>query len=114
VRDHALPLQIRRCATVREADGLAMSSRNVYLDAKDRVAAAVLHRALGQTRAAWQRGERQPAALAAIGAGVIASEPRATLDYFEVRGARAYVAARFGKDGPRVTRLIDNLLLGDA
>jgi pantoate--beta-alanine ligase len=110
VRDLAFPLVIRRCPTVREPDGLALSSRNVYLSPADRAAAPVLARALAAVRAAWARGERDPEVLARAGTAVISQEPRATLDYLAVRGGRAYVAARFGGDG-RVTRLIDNQLL---
>ena len=109
--DLAFPLRLRRCATVREVDGLAMSSRNVYLSPADRAAAPVLFRALSAARQAWVEAERAPDRLASLGASVVASEPRATLDYFVVRGARAYVAARFGGVGSRVTRLIDNMLL---
>lgn len=109
VRDLAFPLVVRRCPTVREPDGLAMSSRNVYLGASDRAAATVLHRALLAVRRAWAGGERDADSLARLGKASIAAEPRATLDYFEVRGARAYVAARFAGPGSRPTRLIDNM-----
>lgn len=113
VRDLGFPLTLRRCATVREPDGLARSSRNVYLDAADRAAAPVLYAALCAVRDAWRRGERDPDALARAGAEVVAREPRATLDYLVVRDGRAYIAARFGRDGARRTRLIDNLRLDE-
>ncbi|MEZ5965670.1 MAG: pantoate--beta-alanine ligase [Planctomycetota bacterium] len=111
VRDLGFPLVVRRCPTVREADGLALSSRNVYLGEADRRAAPVLFRALQAARAAWAGGERDAQALGRIGAAVIATEPLASLDYFEVRGNRAYVAARFAGPASRPTRLIDNLCL---
>ncbi|MET0553105.1 MAG: pantoate--beta-alanine ligase, partial [Vicinamibacteria bacterium] len=57
VRDLDVPVAVVGCPTVREADGLAKSSRNSYLDADDRRAAPVLHRALSAARDAWERGE---------------------------------------------------------
>jgi pantoate--beta-alanine ligase len=111
VSDLGFPTEVRRCATVREADGLARSSRNVFLQPADRAAAPVLHRALLAVRDAHARGECDDAALAALGGRLVQAEPRAELDYFEVLAGRAYVAARFGGGG-RVTRLIDNMQLG--
>jgi pantoate--beta-alanine ligase len=112
VADLGFPVTIRRCPTVREPDGLALSSRNVYLGAEDRAAAPVLHRALAAVCAAWREGQRDPQTLAGLGAAIVTAEPRAALDYFEVRGGRAYVAARLGSGG-RSTRLIDNMVLDE-
>jgi len=111
VSDLGFPVVIRRCPTVRDGDGLALSSRNVYLGNDDRAAAPVLHRALAAVRRAWAAGERDPEVLQRLGREIVAGEARAVLDYFEVRGARAYVAARFGAGSGRPTRLIDNLRL---
>jgi pantoate--beta-alanine ligase len=104
---------------VREADGLALSSRNAYLTAEQRRQALVLHRALTQVETLAGAGETRAAKLRAAALSVIASEPAALLDYFGIidpdtlepledttQGALAAVAATFGS-----TRLIDNLLL---
>ena len=119
VRDLDLPAEIVGCPTVREPDGLAMSSRNTYLSADERRAATCLYEALA--RAAWlvEGGERDARVLRAELARRIGAEPLAALDYVAVvdegtfeevdllRGpARALVAARVGP-----ARLIDNVLL---
>jgi pantoate--beta-alanine ligase len=119
VRDLDLPAEIVGGPTVRERDGVALSSRNTYLSAEERGAAPCLYEALA--RAAWlvEGGERDARVLRAELARRIGAEPLAALDYvavvdedtFEevdrVRGpVRALVAARIGS-----TRLIDNLLL---
>ena len=88
-----------------------MSSRNAYLDAAERQAAACLSRALGLAAAAYGRGERDPARLQAILSQAIQAEPLARLEYAEVvdpatftsGGSLAVLAVRIGK-----TRLIDN------
>ena len=110
VADLGFPTEVRRCPTVREPDGLARSSRNVFLQPEDRAVASVLHRALLAVVAAHAGGERDDAVLAALGASLVRVEARAQLDYFEVHEGRAYVAARFSGGG-RVTRLIDNMRL---
>jgi pantoate--beta-alanine ligase len=117
VADLSLPVAVVGCPTVREPDGLAMSSRNVYLTAEERGAAPVLHQALRAGRAAIEAGERDPAVVREAMAGPIRAEPLAELDYAEVVDAatfavpeplvgtlRLLVAARFGG-----ARLIDNL-----
>ncbi len=124
VRDLGFPLAVVGCPIVREADGLAMSSRNVYLGTEDRAASTVLHRALRSARHAFGRGERDRDALVARVRAVLASEPRAAVDYVELRregdlaplppgpvgGGRMLVAARFA-GGARPVRLLDNLAL---
>ena len=120
VRDLNFPAEIRVCPIVREADGLALSSRNRYLDGQQRQQALVLHRALVSVQATFENGERDPRRLAEEGRSVIALEPAARLDSFEIvdpdtleplsdlgRPALVAVAAWIG-----ATRLIDNLLLG--
>jgi pantoate--beta-alanine ligase len=123
-RDLGYPIDIVPCAIVREADGLAMSSRNVYLGAEDRRAATVIHRAMQSARQAFERGQRDRDQLVARVRAVIATEARAAVDYVELRreldlaelppgpveGGRLLVAARF-VDGPRPVRLLDNLSL---
>ena len=116
VRDLSFPVDVVDCATVREPDGLAMSSRNVYLTDDERVAATVLHRALVEGMRLVEQGERDPAVVRGRMRTMIAAEPRAALDYAEVVRAddlsvpdtlsgelRLLVAARFGR-----ARLIDN------
>ncbi len=107
------------CPTVREPDGLALSSRNVHLGPAERAAAAVLHRALQAGRARWDAGERDASAIRAVVRGVVESEPLARLEYVSVADdatlaelervsgpALLSLAARFGS-----TRLIDNVAL---
>lgn len=120
VRDLSVPVEIVGVPTVREASGLALSSRNSYLTAGQRERAGVLSRALRAVQAAAAAGERDTAALRQAGLAVLAGEPDLTLDYLAVvdgdmreRPAvendpmtRVLVAARlFG------VRLIDNMAL---
>jgi pantoate--beta-alanine ligase len=115
--DLSMPVAVVGCPTVREPDGLAMSSRNAYLSAEERAAAPVLYRALQAGVAAIGRGVVDPAEVRAEMTALIAGEPLAQLDYAEVvdaatfevpdplRGTlRLLVAARFGG-----ARLIDNV-----
>jgi pantoate--beta-alanine ligase len=116
VIDLSLPVTVVGCPVVREADGLAMSSRNTYLKPDERAAASVLRRALDAGVAAVDGGERDPAVVMADMAAVIADEPLAELDYVAVVDAasletpdtlagelRLLIAAQLGKP-----RLIDN------
>jgi pantoate--beta-alanine ligase len=116
--DLSFPVEVVGCPIVRDRDGLALSSRNVYLTAEERAAAPVLYRALRSGVAAIQAGERDRAAVTELMAAVIEAEPSVRqLDYAEVVDAsslrapaelagelRLVVAARFG-----AARLIDNL-----
>jgi pantoate--beta-alanine ligase len=110
-RDLDFPVEIRLGATVREPDGLALSSRNAYLSPAERTAAVCLSRALGLAAEAYGRGERDPGRLRAILTEAIGAEQLARLDYAEVvdpatfstPGSLAVLAVRVGS-----TRLIDN------
>jgi len=106
--DLSFPVEVVACPTVREDDGLALSSRNAYLSPAERAAAPVLYRALLAGRGLVEQGVGDSAVLGAAMAEVVAAEPLVTLDYAEaVPGAgatRLYIAARVGS-----TRLIDNL-----
>ena len=119
VADLSFPIEVVVCPTVREADGLAMSSRNARLSPEQREAAGCLFLALSEAAELARAGERDAARLVAVMAREIGATPQARLDYAvvvdddtfeEVRTvdppARAVVAARFGD-----VRLIDNLLL---
>ena len=119
VRDLNFPLQMVVCPIVREADGLAMSSRNRYLSPKERQQALVLSRALNKVKEAAATGETSVPELIATARGVFAEEPEVRIDYIAVvhpdtledipdtkNGALVAVAAFVGS-----TRLIDNLLL---
>jgi pantoate--beta-alanine ligase len=119
VRDLSLPVEVERCPTVREPDGLATSSRNAYLSREQREAAGCLFLALSEAAQMARGGEGDAATLVAAMAREIGATPEARIDYAAVvddetfeevstiaSPARALVAARFGE-----TRLIDNLLL---
>jgi pantoate--beta-alanine ligase len=119
VGDLDLPVEIVGMPIVREPDGLAMSSRNVYLTPEQRQAALVLSRSLDAVRAAFERGERDAPRLRAMIEGAVRAEPLAELDYASVadagtldeldrieRPALVSLAVRFGG-----TRLIDNTTL---
>jgi pantoate--beta-alanine ligase len=119
VRDLAVPVDLVVCPTSREPDGLARSSRNVYLDPQQRAGAVVLSQALEQARQHVQQGLRDVAQLQLALRQTIEREPLAVLDYAVVVDADSLepvttihgptliaLAVRFG-----TTRLIDNLLL---
>jgi pantoate--beta-alanine ligase len=117
VRDLSVPVKIVGVPTMREPDGLAMSSRNVYLGADERKAARVLKRALDTMQRAAAAGERSRKALLSAGQEIIASEPMARLDYLELVDATTLTAAdpiapptrAMGAIYVGKTRLIDNL-----
>jgi pantoate--beta-alanine ligase len=89
-RDLNLDAEIVVCPIVREPDGLALSSRNVYLAGEDRRAAAVLHRSLDAARHAIESGERGTAPLLAALRRVIEAESRVALDYAEIVDAETF------------------------
>lgn len=88
VRDLHLPVEIVPVPTVREPDGLAMSSRNRYLSPEEREAAAVLYRALSEAKGRAEAGERDAAALVAGVREMIEAEPLVKLQYAELRDAK--------------------------
>jgi pantoate--beta-alanine ligase len=125
VRDLHLPVEVVGCPLIRDADGVAMSSRNAYLDAELRSQARGLSSALFAARAAFASGERRRQALLDAAARVLAGFPGVRVEYLELRDAASLrgapevidevgaakvvllVAGFVGK-----TRLIDNLVLG--
>jgi pantoate--beta-alanine ligase len=119
VRDLNINLDFVVCPTVREPDGLAMSSRNVYLSPAERRAATVLYRALSAAQAAVSAGQRQAEALRQLMTEIISAEPLARIDYVSAAdpltlreltqvnsGVLLSTAVFFGR-----TRLIDNILV---
>ncbi|HEX6972338.1 MAG TPA: pantoate--beta-alanine ligase, partial [Limnochordia bacterium] len=122
VRDLNLPLVVRAVPTVREPDGLAMSSRNQYLSAEERAAARVLSRALAAATRLVKRGERAAGTLEAAMREIIDQEPLAVLDYAVVADPETFAPVE-RLDGPALallavriggTRLIDNVRLDPA
>jgi len=120
VTDLLLPTEIEVCPIVREADGLALSSRNLYLSAEERMQALILSRVILETRALVDGGERRAGTLIAAALETFAKEPEICVDYVElvnwatlepvetaVPGSLFAVAAWVG-----ATRLIDNTILG--
>lgn len=118
--DLNMGLEVVTVPTVREADGLAMSSRNVYLTSEQRLAALVLSRSLQKAREIFSAGERDAAKLRQLVVDMLAAEPLAELDYVELYSypelepadrikcpALLALAVKFGR-----TRLIDNTILG--
>jgi pantoate--beta-alanine ligase len=118
-RDLNFPIDVVVCPIVREPDGLAMSSRNAYLDPPQRLAATVLYRALSAARTAFQEGEREAGRLRRIVSETVAAEPLAELQYVScahpetldelelvTTSALLSLAAFVGQ-----TRLIDNVIL---
>jgi pantoate--beta-alanine ligase len=119
VADLAFPVEIVPCDTVREPDGLALSSRNAYLSAEERAAAPALHAALRAGLDAFRAGTTAPDVIEAAAAGRLAAEPRFTPDYVRLADPERFerpevaasghvlaAAARLGS-----TRLIDNVIL---
>jgi pantoate--beta-alanine ligase len=118
-KDLNLDAEIVVCPIEREPDGLAMSSRNVYLQAGDRQSATVLHRALQAAQLLLQNGTRDTLSLQAAMHRVLKEESRAKVDYVEIVDAQTFeplvhinrvayvlIAAKFGE-----TRLLDNMLV---
>lgn len=119
--DLVIPTEVIACPTVREPDGLALSSRNARLSAEERAAAPVLRRALLAARAAWEAGERSAEALRDAMRQTLAAQPLAEVEYVSVADAATLeelervsgpallsLAVRFAS-----TRLIDNEPIGE-
>ena len=119
VRDLNMPVAIEVCPIIRESDGLALSSRNAYLNPGERKSALVLSRSLQRVQKLFDAGERDSAKLITAGEQEFAKEPSARLDYFEIvdpdslesiskisQRALIALAAFIGN-----TRLIDNIVL---
>ena len=119
VRDLNFPVEVEVCPIVRESGGLAMSSRNAYLNPEERIRAQVLFRSLQCVKGEFRSGRQVAARLLDIGRAIIARETKVRLDYFEIvdpdtlepvdrisRPTLAAVAAYVGS-----TRLIDNIVL---
>jgi len=119
VKDLNIPVEIVGCPIVREPDGLAMSSRNVYLRPDERQAATILYVALKRGAALVEHGEKSSARIIEAVKRVISGEPLADLEYVEIREVAGFtapktisgeimiaVAARFGR-----ARLIDNVIV---
>ncbi|TET18045.1 MAG: pantoate--beta-alanine ligase [Dehalococcoidia bacterium] len=120
VDDLNMNVEVVAVPTVRELDGLAMSSRNVYLDPEERESAVVLYKALSRAQKLWGKGERSAELLRKEITSLIESEPKATIDYVSIADpetleeleqiedhALVSMAVRIGK-----TRLIDSMTLG--
>ena len=120
VEDLRIPTEVVGCPIIREADGLALSSRNVYLSSEERQQALSLSRGLHAAEAAWVAGERDAEVLRGRVRDEIEAQPLANIDYVSLAGQRTLeelggvvtspvllsLAVRFG-----ATRLIDNVLL---
>jgi pantoate--beta-alanine ligase len=115
-RDLAIPTEVVACPTIREPDGLALSSRNVHLTPDQRAAAPVLRRALLTARERWEAGERSGDALREAMRATLATEPLAAPEYVSVADGET-LAELDRVDGPALlslavrfgsTRLIDN------
>ena len=119
VADLAFPNEIVACPTVREPDGLAVSSRNAYLSASERERATALYRALSAARAAFQAGQRHPAAVEAAARDLLEDAPGVEPDYVALVDPATFEPAKQAEAGQvlataaRVgrTRLIDNVIL---
>ncbi|MEO6393363.1 MAG: pantoate--beta-alanine ligase [Pyrinomonadaceae bacterium] len=121
-RDLAFDTEIVMQPTVREESGLAMSSRNTYLNDEERAAASIIYRALKAARAAWKNGERHAAKLAGATRAMLETEPRIKVDYVSVNDAETLAKLeRLDDDHEAVVtvavkfadkvRLIDNFIL---
>jgi pantoate--beta-alanine ligase len=119
-RDLNFPISIRICPTVRESDGLAMSSRNVYLTPEQRAAAAVIRRSLLAASLAYENGEREPNNLRIVIRKTLETQPLAHADYVSIADVVTLQEIESKADNPILlslvvqfgsTHLLDNMLL---
>jgi pantoate--beta-alanine ligase len=121
VDDLDMPVEIQVAPTVREPDGLAMSSRNAYLSATERTAATSLYRGLSEASSAFRAGERDAARLCDVVVRTIQAEPPARVQYVELVAADTLEPLERAEPGTVIavaahvgaTRLIDNVQLGE-
>lgn len=120
VQDLNFPLQIAVCPIIREDDGLAMSSRNVYLNPEERASATVLYRAIQLVGSAYDAGERHPDGLLDMARDAIQAEPLARLDYVALSNPITLESIKTTTEKPMLfsmavqigkPRLLDNCLL---
>ena len=120
VRDLNFPLRIRICPTIREADGLAMSSRNVYLSETQRRSASIIHQSLEAASEAYAKGERDPVRIRVVIEGVLKREPLAQVDYVSIADPVSLQELNTASELAMLvslvvrmgtTRLLDNMLL---
>jgi len=120
VRDLNFPMRIRICPTVREADGLAMSSRNVYLSEQQRRSASIIRQSLEAASVVYEKGERDPIAIRVVIEDVLKREPLAQVDYVSIADAVSLQELDTASEQPMLvslvvcmgtTRLLDNMLL---
>lgn len=119
VTDLNFPVTVEAVETVREADGLAMSSRNRYLTEPQRIKATELYAALCAARAAFARGERDPREVAAVGEDILGRDAELSVDYFAAVDANTFATPADVSAGNAIvtavrvgtTRLIDNVIV---
>lgn len=121
VKDLNMPLEIVVCPTVREPDGLAMSSRNMYLNTEQRKGVAVLYQALMKAKRMFEEGEKNVAEIRLAMMELIKKEPLANIEYISFADNETLKEAHLIKQPTLVsmavkfgrTRLIDNIVLGN-
>ena len=121
VADLNMPMEVVGMPIIREADGLALSSRNAYLSPAERQAALCLSRSIREAREIYRAGERDVATMRGRVAAIIAAEPSATVDYIEFRHGDSLEEVAVADDRTLLalavkigrTRLIDNCLMGE-
>jgi pantoate--beta-alanine ligase len=120
VRDLNMPIDIQVCPIVRESDGLALSSRNIYLDGDERIAAASLNKAIKAVGELYESGERDPNRLREAAVSIVNTERLAQLDYVSLANAQTLEEVVEATDEPLLLslaaqvgkpRLLDNCLL---